>query len=717
MLWLRSGLLRKFSAIMLALALVPAALLAVQLISISRRGIQAAVLELHTHIAEALADRVDEYHRNSHQKISFALASLQKNMDWSEKQDLLRSLIETHPDIEAISMVDGKGKELVKVFNPDLTADAQLRAHGDEAAFARYKADGRRAMTVERSSGTAAATIYYPVRAGVAARVRLSLASLGGRIAASRFGGTGFAVLVDEKGRPLLYPEGTLNAREAESFARWPIVRSALQSQSLGSSEFTDDDGHWYVGAFAPVATGGAVVTLQSREEAYSAADSMKRLAFGAFLLVILFGALAGIWQARKLTHPIIALSRAAEAVSRGDFLAKVDIRTGDELQDLAETFNRMTAQLRAYSVLQVDRLIAEQRKTEAILYSISDGILLSDKEGRVQLANRRALELFGLDPEVSVEGRPLPEALATSPLKDAAIGFARDPRPDQFKDVEVQAGQSRRFLRVSAHPVRRPNSGGDIGVVVSVRDVTLERELDKMKEEFLHYITHDLRNPLGSAIGFLDILLRGTPGVLNPDQHTIVSSIKRSTMRLLSMVNNILDIAKMESGRIRLQLKTVSVTGVAGRSISILESLAKGKKITVQLEASEEHSIEADGDLVERVFTNLIGNAIKYTPAEGTITVSIAEHHGSLRCCVADTGEGIPDAYREKIFQKFEQVQGQRRGGTGLGLTIAKFFVEAHLGEIWVESELGKGSRFYFTIPKTLVADEEGLVRIGQAA
>ena len=717
MLWLRSGLVRKFSAIMLALALVPAALLAVQLINISRRGIQAAVLELHTHIAEALADRVDEYHRTSHQKISFALASLQKNMDWTEKQDLLRSLIETHPDIVEISMVDAKGRELVKVYNPDLTSDAKLHAHGDEPAFLQYKTDGRRAMTVEGEGGQAAATIYYPVRANVAARVRLSLASLGGRIAASRFGGTGFAVLVDGQGRPLLYPEGTLDAKAVAGFASWTIVRAALQSQSLGSSEFSDAEGHNYVGAFAPVATGGAVVTLQSREEAYSAANSMKRLAVAAFLAVILFGSLAGIWQARALTRPIIALSRAAEAVSRGDFLAKVDIQTGDELQDLAETFNRMTAQLRAYSVLQVDRLIAEQRKTEAILYSISDGILLSDKEGRVQLANRRALELFGLDPDVPVEGRALAEALASSPLKEAAIGAAREPRPDQFKDVEVETGQSRRFLRISAHPVRRPNAGGDIGGVISVRDVTLERELDKMKEEFLHYITHDLRNPLGSAIGFLDILLRGTPGVLNPDQHTIVSSIKRSTMRLLSMVNNILDIAKMEAGRIRLQLKTVSITGVAGRSISILESLAKGKKIKVLLEASEEHSIDADGDLVERVFTNLIGNAIKYTPAEGTITVTIGDHNGALRCCVADTGEGIPDAYREKIFQKFEQVEGQRRGGTGLGLTIAKFFVEAHLGDIWVESEPGKGSRFYFTIPKTLVADADGLVRIGEAA
>jgi NtrC-family two-component system sensor histidine kinase KinB len=565
-------------------------------------------------------------------------------------------------------------------------------------------------------------TLYYPITNNVAARLRLSLKNLGARFEASRFGGSGFAVFVDNEGRPLLYPPEKLGPRQTEAFRAWPIVMAALQAQSVGSSEFRDDGSKTsYVGAYAPAVTGGAVVTLQSMDEAYAAANSMKRTAGFAVFFVALAAVLAATWEARKLAKPLISLSRAAEAVSRGDFLAKVDIVTGDELQDLAETFNRMTAQLRAYSVLQVDRLIAEQRKTEAILYSISDGILMADKEGRVQLANRRALEMLGLDPQRFLEGRPLEEALAESPLRDAVVAAAREPKPDAFRDVELDSGVgldiTKRYMRVNAHPVRRPTAGGDIGVVVSVRDVTLERELDKMKEEFLHYITHDLRNPLGSAIGFLDILLRGTPGVLNPDQHNIVSSIKRSTMRLMSMVNNILDIAKMDSGRIRLQLKTVSIPGVAGRSIGILESLARGKKISVVLDAPEEFSIEADGDLVERVFTNLIGNAIKYTPSEGKITVSITERGGALRCCVADTGEGIPENYRTRIFQKFEQVQGQRKGGTGLGLSIAKFFVEAHLGEIWVESEVGKGSQFFFTIPKGLVADDDGVVKVGEKA
>jgi PAS domain S-box-containing protein len=405
-----------------------------------------------------------------------------------------------------------------------------------------------------------------------------------------------------------------------------------------------------------------------------------------------------------------LKLTRAADAVAQGDFETRVDIHTGDELQGLAETFNAMIARLRQYSLLQVDRLLAEQRKTEAIMFSIREGIVMTDREGRVQLANRLAREMFGLSPEMDIEGRLLTEAFPDTALRTALLAAAA--RPGDFKEVDLSTEQNRCFIRATASPVMRPGRAGELGTVFALRDVTLERELDKMKEDFLHYITHDLRNPLGSAIGFLDILLKGSAGVLNGDQHAIVSSVRRSTTRLMGMINNILDIAKMEAGRVRLQLKTTSLAGIAGRSIAILEQLAKAKNLNVNLAAAEEFSVNADADMLERVFTNLLGNAIKYTAAGGTITISLVEEASAIRCCVEDSGEGIPADFLTRVFEKFEQVQGRRKGGTGLGLTIARYFVEAHLGRIWVESDVGHGSRFYFTVPKGLVTDEEGFAR-----
>ena len=183
-----------------------------------------------------------------------------------------------------------------------------------------------------------------------------------------------------------------------------------------------------------------------------------------------------------------------------------------------------------------------------------------------------------------------------------------------------------------------------------------------------------------------------------------------------MTMINNILDIAKMEAGRVKLNLKPVSLAGIAGRAIDILDQLARARRINVQLAAVEEFTVEADPDMLERVFTNLLGNAIKYTPEDGTITISLVDEGGQVRCGVEDTGDGIPPEHLGRVFEKFEQVQNNRRGGTGLGLTITRYFVEAHLGRIWVESEVGKGSRFYFSLPKGLVNDSDGGVRVAEA-
>ena len=718
MILLRSGLFRKFAAVMGALALLPVAFLGFQLINISRRGIQAAVLELHTKSAENLARQVDDYLKVSNEKIAFALASLQKRLDWSEKQELMRSLIETHADIIEISMLNSSGRELVKVYNPDLSSSAALVWRDSEPGFQEFLKPRRKTVTIlpaDLPKGEAAPTIslYYPMNQTVTARVLLSMRPLASHIASERVGGTGFAVFVNARGRPLLHPEGRLSLPALNRLPRWPIISAAIQSNSVGSSEFADTEGRTaYVGAYAPVySLGGAVVILQLRDEAYEAAMRMKKTAVLVILVVVLFSIFSATLLARRLTQPLFSLAKGAEAVARGDFGACVDVKTGDELQDLAETFNRMTAQLRNYAELQVDRIIAEQRKTGAILYSINDGILMADQKGVVQLANRKCLEMLGFESQAAMEGKALSEALPQSVLKEAILKTVSDPQPDSFKDVDLSTEKSRRYLRVTVHPVLTPEPGRAKGLVVALRDVTLERELEQMKDDFLHYVTHDLRNPLGSVVGFIDVLLKGTAGVLNTEQQSIVSSIKRSTSRLMSMINNILDIAKMESGRIRLGLKTVSLAGIGGRAIAILESLAKGKEISVQLLAGEEYSLEVDPDMIERVMVNLLGNAIRYTPQHGTITIAIMDQGHELRVCVQDTGEGIPPEYLERIFQKFEQVTGQRRGGTGLGLTIARFFVSAHLGRIWVESEVNKGSRFYFTLPKNLYQDENGLV------
>ncbi|MBI3289427.1 MAG: HAMP domain-containing protein, partial [Elusimicrobia bacterium] len=606
-------------------------------------------------------------------------------------------------DIIEISVLNAQGHERLKVYNPELSADAKLVSRAQEAGYKALLSSGARGLTISRELRTM--ELYYPMTAAARVRIAVSLRRLAEDVAAEIVGGTGFAILIDERGSPLFFARERL--ADASEVPGWRIVEAALKSKSVGSSEFTDRTGRAFVGAYAPVAaTGGAVVILQPRDEAYLAAAEMRRSSLMALAVVLILALLTATYTARKMTAPLLALTRGAEAVAKGDLKASVAIASRDEIQDLAETFNRMVHQLRGYAELQVDRLVSEQRKTGAILFSIDEGILLADEQRRIQLVNRRAVELLGLDSRAVLDNQPLSTILEGSPLKDAMLKASAQTVAGAFTEIGLSSQKGAKHLRITALPVTSPATGAAMGTLLAVRDVTLEKELDKMKESFLQNVTHDLRNPLGSAVGFMEALLKDVGGPLTPRQRGMISSIHRSSQRLMGMINNILDIGKMESGKIRLNLHPVVLAEVAGRSLSILESLSLHKKITVTSDIPADLNLRADADLVERALTNLIGNAIKFTPADGRIQISAADQGEFVRVCVADSGDGVPESYREKIFEKFEQVGGQqRKGGTGLGLTITKAFVQAHGGRIWVESEVGKGSQFYFTLSKSLAS------------
>lgn len=713
---MRIRLLTKFVLVMGALALTPAIYMAAHLSSVSQKGIQASVLELHTSLAGNLADQVEAYLKVNDEKILFAANSLRQDLTWEQKQLVLQSLIDTHPDVMDISALNPRGLEVIKVYNPQLSAESPLANRSTEEGFQAAFTGQHNTRVVAQVGDNVLLLAYYPLSETVVLRVAVSLRSFNEWIGSKQAGGTGFAVIVDGKGQPLFYPRETVSAETLADVPRWPIVASALQSKSLGSSEFSDSSRRELVGAYAPVLSmGWAAIFLQPRDEAYAASIEMRRTSKIILIIVVAITILASFFMARLLTSPLLSLTQAAESVAKGAFDVSVKISTRDELQDLAETFNKMAAQLRAYAALQVDRLVAEQRKTTAILYTIDEGILLSDDASNLQLANRRALDMLAIDPNLPFEGKPLAEVAPGSELTAAVAKSAGETKPEAFVDVALGPEKSRVYFRVRSMPVKPADGAAGGGIVTALRDVTFEKALDKMKDDFLHNITHDLRNPLGSVIGFVDMLLKGTAGELNAQQKTIVSSMQRSLSRQLSLINNILDIAKMDSGRTQLQLKSVAPAEFAARSAGMLESLYLQKKLNVTLAIPPELRVTADSDLLERVITNLLGNAIKYTPAGGSITIATEELEGGkvVRFGIIDTGPGIPEAYLTRVFEKFEQVTGQRSGGTGLGLTITKHFVEAHLGKVWVESVLGKGSQFYFTVPQGLAIAENGAVVI----
>ncbi len=249
------------------------------------------------------------------------------------------------------------------------------------------------------------------------------------------------------------------------------------------------------------------------------------------------------------------------------------------------------------------------------------------------------------------------------------------------------------------------------MGLLTVFHDITLEKEIDQMKDDFVHSITHDLRNPLASVRGLLKLLMDGSPGPLTEKQKKMLTTMDHASARLLSLINDILDVAKIETGKMVINLADCNMKQIVERVIEIQQPLAVRKNINIEFACPQELlSFSADPGLLERLVTNLIGNAIKFTPEYGKVNVKIEDLPERILVEVADTGPGIPPEYLNKVFDKFQQLD-TTKGGTGLGLTISKYIVEGHLGKIWAESKVGEGAKFSFWIPKNLAKNEKGEV------
>jgi signal transduction histidine kinase/HAMP domain-containing protein len=724
---MRIRLFHKLVAVMLTVSLVPIALLGYRLINIGQLGVKTAILELHLNMAERVSSDFRAYAGRVDDKMLLVMDAMLR-LDWETKQALLSSLIDTGPEFREVSVLSGAGRELIKVISPSLKGNQELRSYAGDPGLRSALASKKRTLLFGFSSGRPEMIFFYPFQKDLALRVSVSLDKFAALRELKKIGRTGFTVVIDQQGRPIAYP-AEVEAAELSGIKDWPIVRTALSSLASGSSEYEDARGRSQIGSYSPITDpGGAVIVKQSRDEAFRYALFMQRQAVYVILAFVLFVLVSAYLLSRQMTGPILELIGVAEKVAEGDFSGTVAINTRDELKDLGETFNKMVRQLKDYSDMQVDRIIREQKNTEAIMFSTEDGIVMIDDMACVQLANRKARSVMGVDQSSALEGRPLLSVINDANVKAAVAEVLESGRENIVREIEIPLAHSRRFFKCFSAPIIAPEpasprsgaadkKGAPLGTLVAFYDITLDKELERIKDEFLHSITHDLRNPMGALKGFVEFLLKEIPGPVNEAQRKMLVSIDRAAFRLLGMINNILDIAKMEAGKMDIKLAPVDVYEAAKRMMELLESLGQRKRIRFLLDAAGPIVIEADGVMLERMFTNLIGNAIKFAPEDGIITVHIEEDAEKITAYVGDNGDGIPSEYLDKIFEKFEQVKGQKAGGTGLGLTICKHIAAAHLGRIWVESDLGKGAKFIFTIPKGLTSDENGKTLLQGAA
>jgi PAS domain S-box-containing protein len=356
-----------------------------------------------------------------------------------------------------------------------------------------------------------------------------------------------------------------------------------------------------------------------------------------------------------------------------------------------------------------------EAAKNRAVLESIADGVLVLDHNGRVLLVNPAAEELLGFA-GMALEGehfrhmlglgetevhRELSQALYSELLKRIEVG--EDQGPTLETSVRLQAGT--RVLAVTLAPLI-VSPGGTPGLVAALRDISREAEVERLKNEFISTVSHELRTPMTSIKGYTDLLFLGMAGGLTDAQRSFLKIIKSNADRLTALVNDILDISRIETGRMRLTIGALDLGQIISQIVVSFQGQYREKGLNLIWEEQQGlPDVRGDAARVAQVLSNLIANAWQYTPSGGTVTVSVKSVDGFLQTDITDTGIGISPDDVGRIFDRFYRADHpmvQEAEGTGLGLSIVKMFVEMLGGGIWVESQPGKGTKFSFTLPLT---------------
>jgi len=353
------------------------------------------------------------------------------------------------------------------------------------------------------------------------------------------------------------------------------------------------------------------------------------------------------------------------------------------------------------------DALLRQQRldfaeaeaRQQALFNSMTEGVVLLDKEGKIQLVNKSLTRLLNITTEI--RGQTIMEAFRWSALKELVDRLAEQ---KQVLDVELESPNPQpRTLQVNA-TAYTDQDGLPQGVILTFHDITRLRQLENTRQEFVANVSHELRTPLSLIKGFVETLLDGAKD--NPEvSERFLQKIDIHADRLTYLIEDLLTISKLESGQIVMNLQTLDLRGTAQRVIDDLQTRAGDKKVTVENLLPDELPALGDGDRLQQVFFNLLENAIKYGRAEGRVSIGgQTSAEGRVEVWVRDDGPGIPADAKERVFERFfraDKARSRETGGTGLGLAIVKHIVQAHGGKVWVESELGKGTTFSFTLAK----------------
>ena len=456
-----------------------------------------------------------------------------------------------------------------------------------------------------------------------------------------------------------------------------------------------------------------AVLTI-NQDAMWHKSEQVKRIArdlstfmIGSTLAAAILGLLLSISLTSRALRPLSVLSQAVRRLGEGDLAARAQVKGLDEIAHLAGEFNVMADHLAQYRRSSLGELFEAQQTTQAAIDSLPDPVVIFGLEGDVINVNLAAEQLLGviLSPLIRDPLGPIDPALKEllGRVRAYVLQGKGPYQPRGFDEaVRVEASDSPRYFLARANPLYGEMEG-ILGVTVILQDVTRLRRFDELKNDLVATVAHEFRTPLTSLHMAIHLCLDQTVGDMNEKQQDLLYAARQDCERLQSMVDDLLDLSRIQSGRVEMKRQPVAIRSLIESAVSLHRAAADQHDLSLTADEASlpDGEVPADPERIHLVLSNLIGNAIRHTAAGGKIELRARATDERVRFEVSDSGEGIAPEFHSRVFDKFFRVPGSASGGVGLGLSISREIIEAHGGEIGVESHPGQGSTFWFTLPR----------------
>ena len=398
-----------------------------------------------------------------------------------------------------------------------------------------------------------------------------------------------------------------------------------------------------------------------------------------------------------NIADPIKALTESIRQIANQNYRERLHFDSNSEFGDLSHSFNVMAEKLQEYSESKLEKILKGKKRIETLIDNMNDPVIGVDENNRVLFVNDEALKIANLTRE-SFVGKQIQEVAVNNDLIRNII------KDDVENPMKIFANGKESYFEKETIDINIIPTGENetqfIGKVLMLRNITPFKELDLAKTNFMGTVSHEFKTPISSIKMGVDLLQNEKIGNLNAEQSNLINGIKDDANRLLKITGELLNITQVESGSVKLNIKSSDVLEIVQYALEANKSLAEQKNITIKTNInSNVTTVFADSEKTSWVLNNLLSNAIRYSYENSQILISVVKESDAVVFSVEDHGQGIAPEYIEKVFDRYFRIPGSKKEGTGLGLSISKEFIESQNGKISVESEFGKGSIFRFSL------------------